>query len=117
MYKPRNVVPISAGQGDSDPGHFTIAVGSSHFRLRVERNGGSTMIGPARLIDFPGADIGIQLARSAAESDECPDRGGRRARRTKMKTFTIDETNNAGGDFQRMAICTATIRDPSTYGI
>src|ERR1700733_11274362 len=95
MYKPRNVVPISAGMTVSDPGDFTISVGGVPFRFRMGPDGGSTMIGPARLIDFPRAGIGDPLAKSPPESDECPDRGGRRGRRTKVKTFTIENgTNN-----------------------
>jgi Protein of unknown function (DUF3489) len=95
MQKPKNVVPISAGHADSDPEHFTISVGSIPFRFRMGPSGRSTMIGPARLIDFPGTDVWKELAESAQGSDECPDRGGRRARRTKVKTFTIEnETDN-----------------------
>jgi len=53
------------------------------------------MVGPARLIDFPAADFRKQLAKPVQGSDECPDRGGCRAGRTKVKTFTIEnETNN-----------------------
>jgi hypothetical protein len=95
MQKPKNVTPISTGHTKSDPEGFTISVGGVPFRLRMGPDGRSTMIGPARLIDFPGADIWKKLAKSAQASDECPDRGNHRARRTKMKTFTIEnETNN-----------------------
>jgi hypothetical protein len=95
MQKPKKVTPISTGHAKSDPEGFTISVGGVPFRLRMGPDGRSTMIGPARLIDFPGADIWKKLAKSAQASDECPDRGNHRARRTKMKTFTIEnETNN-----------------------
>jgi hypothetical protein len=94
MSKRKDIVPISAGPPMPDPQEVTISVGNSHLRLRLGPNGKSTVIGPARLIDFPGADCRT-LARAAQESDECPDRGGRRARRTGMKIFTIDnETHN-----------------------
>src|SRR4051812_10438652 len=90
MQKPKNVVPISADHAGLDLEHFTISVGSIPFRFRIGPNGRWTVIGPARLIDFPGADVWKKLAKSAQESDECPDRGNHRARRTKMKTFTIE---------------------------
>jgi hypothetical protein len=58
-------------------------------------SGRSTVIGPAKIIDFPGADVWKKLAKLGHRSDQCADRGNRRARRTKMKTFTIEtETNN-----------------------
>jgi hypothetical protein len=95
MQKPSNVVPISVGYAGLDPEHFTISVGSIPFRFRMGPDGRSTPIGPARLIDFPGTHGRKALAKSAPGSDECPDRGGRRVRRTQMKTFTIDnETSN-----------------------
>jgi hypothetical protein len=95
MKKPKNVLSISAGDSESDPECFTISVGCIPFRFRMGPSGKSTMIGPARLIDFPGADVWKKLAKPAPGSDECPDRGNRRARRTKMKIFTIeDETNS-----------------------
>jgi hypothetical protein len=94
MSKRKDIVPISAGPPMPDSQEVTISVGNSHLRLRFGPNGKSTVIGPARLIDFPGADCRT-LARAAQASDECPDRGGRRARRTGMKIFTIDnETHN-----------------------
>jgi hypothetical protein len=68
MQKPKNVVPISAGHVDFDPEHFTISVGSIPFRFRMGPSGRSTMIGPARLIDFPGADVWKKLANSAQGS-------------------------------------------------
>jgi hypothetical protein len=70
MQKPKNVTPISTGHAKSDPEGFTISVGSIPFRFRLGPNGRSTMIGPARLIDFPGADVRKRLAKSAQGSDE-----------------------------------------------
>jgi hypothetical protein len=67
MRKPKNVVPISADHADFDPEHLTISVGSIPLRFRMGPNGRSTMIGPARLIDFPGADVWKKLAKSAQE--------------------------------------------------
>jgi hypothetical protein len=95
MSKGKDIVPISAGPPKPDPRDVTISVGNSHLRLRLGPNGKSTVIGPARLIDFPaGADCRT-LAKAAQASDQCPDRGGHRARRTGMKIFTIDnETDN-----------------------
>src|SRR6266567_136569 len=95
MPKPKNVVPISAGTPAPHPRDLTISVSTTHLRLMTRPNGGSTMVGPARLIDFPAADFRKQLAKPVQGSDECPDRGGCRAGRTKVKTFTIEnETNN-----------------------
>jgi len=95
MTKPKSVVPISQGLAESDPGDFTISVGNVPFRFMISLDGEPAMVGPAKLIDFPGADACKKLAKSGEESDECPDRGNHRAGRTKMKAFTIDTgTNN-----------------------
>src|SRR5437868_3095396 len=95
MQKPKNVVPISAGHADFDSEHFSISVGSIPFRFRMGPNGRSTMIDPASLIDFPGSNFWKKLAKSGQGSDQCPDRGNHRARRMKMKMFTIEnQTNN-----------------------
>jgi hypothetical protein len=85
MSKPKNVVPIAPGMADYDPGDFTISVGSVPFRFLMGPNGRSTMIGPARIIEFPRTGVSKKLAKSVQGGDECPDRGGRRTRRTKMK--------------------------------
>jgi hypothetical protein len=89
MSKTKKVVHISAGHADLDP-EFTISVGNVPFRFRIGPNGRSNMIGPARLIEFPREDVPKKLAKSAEGSDECPDRGNHRARKTKMKIFTLE---------------------------
>src|SRR5436305_1871368 len=94
MQKPKNVVPILADHAHFDSQHFTISVGSIPFRYRMGPNGQWNMVGPARLIDFPGADVRKKLAESAQGSDECRDGGNRRTRRSKMKTFTIENETN-----------------------
>ena len=95
MSKPENVVPISAGRPEPDPLDLTISIDNSHLRLRTGPKGGLTRIYPATVIDFPAADFWKPLAKPAQWSDECPDRGGSRAGRTKVKTFTIENgTNN-----------------------
>jgi hypothetical protein len=65
------------------------------MRLRKRLNGQVTMIGPGRLIDFPGAALLKQLAKSAQQSDSCPDHSKwPKGETLHMKTFHIDRNHH-----------------------
>jgi hypothetical protein len=91
MSNLKNVVPISAGTPEFDPGELMISVGESQLRLRMLPCGGVASIGPGQLIGFPETSIFPQLAKSGRRSDECTGRAERtQGEALHMKTFCID---------------------------